>query len=163
MSHAADPESVGMSRSRLERIGPAMQAYVDSGVYAGVSTLVARRGVVVHEAQFGARDKEAGKPMTADTIFRLYSMEALAKRLRASGCMYLIIQSFSVPGVLPVSSAIVWADFSAGAACSGALGTWLTDLPEFREAAVRVAREVDRYAIRRRIWVTAMTTTPNMR
>src|ERR1700691_5880806 len=75
MNHAADtPESVGMSRSRLERIGPAMQAYVDRGVFAGVSTLVARRGVVVHEAQFGMRDKEAGTPMTADTIFRLYSM-----------------------------------------------------------------------------------------
>jgi CubicO group peptidase (beta-lactamase class C family) len=71
---AATPESVGMSRSRLERIGPAMQGYVDRGVYAGVSTLVARRGVVVHEAQFGLRDKEAGTPMTADTIFRLYSM-----------------------------------------------------------------------------------------
>jgi CubicO group peptidase (beta-lactamase class C family) len=51
-----------------------MQAYVDSGIYAGVSTLIARRGIVVHEAQFGMRDKEAGTPMTADTIFRLYSM-----------------------------------------------------------------------------------------
>ena len=75
MSHGANnPESVGMSRARLERIGPAMQAYVDRGVYAGVSTLIARRGVVVHEAHIGLRDKEAGEPMNADTIFRLYSM-----------------------------------------------------------------------------------------
>jgi CubicO group peptidase (beta-lactamase class C family) len=75
MSHPnGTPKSVGMSRARLERIRPAMQAYVDRGVFAGVSTLVARQGVIVHEEQIGLRDKEAGLPMTADTIFRLYSM-----------------------------------------------------------------------------------------
>ena len=51
-----------------------MQAYVDRGVYAGVSALIARRGKVVHAEHFGWRDKEAGTPMAADTIFRLYSM-----------------------------------------------------------------------------------------
>lgn len=67
-------ESAGMDAGRLERIGPAMQAYVDRGIYAGVSTIIARRGVVVHEGQYGFRDKEAGLPMTEDTIFRFYSM-----------------------------------------------------------------------------------------
>ena len=70
----ATPDSVGMSATRLERIGPAMRSYVDRGIYAGVSTIIARRGVVVHAAQYGFRDKKAGKPMTEDTIFRLYSM-----------------------------------------------------------------------------------------
>jgi hypothetical protein len=56
--------SVGMDAARLERIGPAMQAYVDRGTYAGVSTIVARRGVLVHEGQYGFRDREAGLPMT---------------------------------------------------------------------------------------------------
>jgi CubicO group peptidase (beta-lactamase class C family) len=51
-----------------------MQAYVDRGVYAGIATLISRRGKVVYEEQFGFRDKEANVPMTADTIFRLYSM-----------------------------------------------------------------------------------------
>lgn len=74
MNHAVEPsEAVGMNAKRLERIRPAMQAYVDRGVYAGISTLVARRGKVVHAAEFGWRDKEAGQAMTADTIFRLYS------------------------------------------------------------------------------------------
>ncbi len=68
------PESVGMSASRLERILPAMQGYVDRGVYAGITTLIARRGKIVHADEFGWRDKEAQAPMTADTIFRLYSM-----------------------------------------------------------------------------------------
>jgi CubicO group peptidase (beta-lactamase class C family) len=63
-----------MNAKRLERIRPVMQAYVDHGVYAGISTLVARRGKVVHAGEFGWRDKEAGQAMTADTIFRLYSM-----------------------------------------------------------------------------------------
>ena len=75
MNTAVEPsEAVGMSAKRLERIRPAMQAYVDRGVYAGINTLIARRGKVVHAGQFGWRDKEAGSPMTADTIFRLYSM-----------------------------------------------------------------------------------------
>jgi CubicO group peptidase (beta-lactamase class C family) len=75
MNYAVEPsEAVGMSARRLERVGPAMQAYVDRGVYAGVSTLIARRGKVVHAGAFGWRDKEAGLAMTADTIFRLYSM-----------------------------------------------------------------------------------------
>jgi CubicO group peptidase (beta-lactamase class C family) len=75
MNYAVEPsEAVGMSARRLERVGPAMQAYVDRGVYAGINTLIARRGEVVHAGQFGWRDKEAASPMTADTIFRLYSM-----------------------------------------------------------------------------------------
>jgi CubicO group peptidase (beta-lactamase class C family) len=67
-------EAVGMSGTRLKRIRPLMQSYIDRGVYAGISTLIARRGKVVHAEQIGWRDKEAQSPMSADTIFRLYSM-----------------------------------------------------------------------------------------
>jgi CubicO group peptidase (beta-lactamase class C family) len=75
MTQSVTPsEAVGMSARRLQRIQPAMQAYVDRGVFKGISTLVARRGQIVHAEQFGWRDREARAPMTADTIFRLYSM-----------------------------------------------------------------------------------------
>ena len=75
MSDAVErPKSVGMSRRRLELIKPVMQSYVDRGVFAGIETLIARRGKIVHAESFGWRDKEAGSPMSADTIFRLYSM-----------------------------------------------------------------------------------------
>ena len=58
MNYAVEPsEAAGMSRRRLERIRPAMQAYVDRGVYLGINTLIARRGKVVHTGQFGWRDK----------------------------------------------------------------------------------------------------------
>ena len=68
------PESVGMSSSRLERIAPVMQDWVDRGAYAGITTMLARRGRIVHWRHFGWRDREAQAPMTEDAIFRLYSM-----------------------------------------------------------------------------------------
>src|SRR5579871_688529 len=74
MTAVETPEQVGMNTDRLARVRSAMQAYVDRGVYAGIATLIARRGIVVHSEQFGWRDREARAPMTADTIFRLYSM-----------------------------------------------------------------------------------------
>lgn len=71
---SSEPERVGMSAERLARIDAALGRYVDRGVLAGASTIVARRGEVVHAGLIGERDREAGLPMTADTIFRLYSM-----------------------------------------------------------------------------------------
>src|ERR1700735_2869623 len=75
MNYAVEPsEGGGMNARGLGGVDPAMRAYVDRGVYAGINTLIARRGKVVHAGEFGWRDKEAGQKMTADTIFRLYSM-----------------------------------------------------------------------------------------
>ena len=42
------PEAVGMSSDRLERIRPAMESYVNERGVAGISTLISRRGRVVH-------------------------------------------------------------------------------------------------------------------
>ena len=66
--------SVGVDAGRLGRIDALMQGYIDRGVYAGIATVVARRGTVVHAGTYGWSDREAGTPMAADTIFRLYSM-----------------------------------------------------------------------------------------
>ncbi len=51
-----------------------MQSYVDDRGVVGISTMISRRGHVVHAEQFGQRDREAELPMTDDTIFRIYSM-----------------------------------------------------------------------------------------
>jgi hypothetical protein len=48
------PDKVGMSAERLERIGPAMQAFVDDRQVAGIITALARDGRIVHEQRFGA-------------------------------------------------------------------------------------------------------------
>ena len=50
------PEDVGMSSERLARIGPAMQRHIDAGEIAGVVTLVARRGRIVHFEAHGYAD-----------------------------------------------------------------------------------------------------------
>ena len=68
------PESVGLSSERLQRINRVMQSYIDRGVFAGVSTLVARKGKVAHLETFGWQDLETRQPITEDTIFRIYSM-----------------------------------------------------------------------------------------
>jgi CubicO group peptidase (beta-lactamase class C family) len=70
----ANPEEVGFSTARLARIGAVMQRYVDEGKLAGMVTLVARRGAVVHFERFGLQDIAGGVPMALDTIFRIYSM-----------------------------------------------------------------------------------------
>ncbi len=68
------PEQVGLSSERLGRIRPVIQRYVDEGKYAGVITLVARHGKVAYLDCVGMMDRDAGKPMKEDTIFRIYSM-----------------------------------------------------------------------------------------
>ena len=70
----AEPETVGMSSARLERLDRVMQGYIDRNEVAGVVTLVARRGKVVHFSALGERDAESGAPMTHDAIFRIASM-----------------------------------------------------------------------------------------
>jgi CubicO group peptidase (beta-lactamase class C family) len=68
------PEELGLSSERLERIDTAMQRYIDQELVAGIVTLVARRGSVVHLEKLGMQDIETSKPMELDTIFRIYSM-----------------------------------------------------------------------------------------
>ena len=68
------PEEVGCSSKRLERISPVMQSYVDNRKFGGISTMLARRGRVIHFEQVGWQDRESRTPLSADTIFRIYSM-----------------------------------------------------------------------------------------
>ena len=69
-----DPVKMGFSAEGLAKIQPAMQALVDSGKFAGVLTMIARKGKIVHFETAGLRDRESNKPMTEDTLFRIYSM-----------------------------------------------------------------------------------------
>ena len=69
-----EPESVGMSSSRLSRIRTAMERHIGPDKIAGAVGLVARRGELVGLETVGLTDREADKPMQADAIFRLYSM-----------------------------------------------------------------------------------------
>ena len=69
-----NPESVGFSSERLERLHTLMQQAVDNHQVSGVVTVLARHGKVVDYRAYGMRNIEAKVPMTTDTIFRDYSM-----------------------------------------------------------------------------------------
>ena len=74
MLSVVDPASAGFDAGRLARIDRHLRAYVDDGRLPGWQLLVSRAGKIVHLASYGMRDKEAGLPVEADTIFRIYSM-----------------------------------------------------------------------------------------
>lgn len=68
------PESVGFSTAGLETFREAFRGLVDRGQLAGVTTLVARHGKLVHFDGYGVQDLESKKPVAKDTIFRIASM-----------------------------------------------------------------------------------------
>jgi CubicO group peptidase (beta-lactamase class C family) len=63
----------GVSTERLARIDAMLQSYVDRGLLAGVVALVLRDGRPVYQKAVGWADKEAGRPMRVDTLFRIAS------------------------------------------------------------------------------------------
>ena len=68
------PESVGISAARLERLHAAIQDEITNKHLAGAVTILARHGKVVDYRSYGTRDLATSAPMTKDTIFRDYSM-----------------------------------------------------------------------------------------
>ena len=68
------PEDVGLSSARLGRISHWMRAQIDARRAPGIVTLVSRRGRTAFLDVAGQADVVRGKPMAADTIFRIYSM-----------------------------------------------------------------------------------------
>ena len=69
-----DPGVVGMSREKLQMVGKAVQGFIRDKRIAGASVMISRKGKIVYAGNFGLRDIENKKPMTEDTIFRVYSM-----------------------------------------------------------------------------------------
>jgi len=67
------PAAGGLSAERLARIDRVLQQYVDEERVAGVVALVLRDGQPVYERAFGWSDKEAGRRMATNTIFRIAS------------------------------------------------------------------------------------------
>jgi CubicO group peptidase (beta-lactamase class C family) len=71
---AGKPEAVGLSSERLERIGTAVQHEIDDKRIAGAVTMVIRHGRVAWFKSQGMMDREAGKAMQPDAMFRICSM-----------------------------------------------------------------------------------------
>ncbi len=70
----ATPEQAGFSSEALAKLLPAMQANIDSGRYAGIVTVVARHGKLVHAQAVGKMNVDGAAPLTTDAVFRIASM-----------------------------------------------------------------------------------------
>jgi CubicO group peptidase (beta-lactamase class C family) len=74
MNVEIDPAEAGVDAQRLARIDRHFTRNVDDGKLAGFQCVIARDGRIVHVAQAGQRDVEAGQPVTDDTLWRIFSM-----------------------------------------------------------------------------------------
>jgi CubicO group peptidase (beta-lactamase class C family) len=68
------PEQVGMSKQKLDRIHDALKQHVADSKLPGTVVLVARKGKLIYADATGFQDKDEGKPMALDSLFRIYSM-----------------------------------------------------------------------------------------
>jgi CubicO group peptidase (beta-lactamase class C family) len=82
----AKPETLGLSRPRLQAMSDAFKREIDKGTVPGVTVLVARRGQVGWFEALG-KQSPAGPAMTLDSIFRIFSM---TKPIVSVGIMALV-------------------------------------------------------------------------
>jgi CubicO group peptidase (beta-lactamase class C family) len=75
------------SPAKLERVSDYMRNEVATGKIPGAIVLIQQHGRPVYFEKFGVRDIESRHPMTADTIFRLYSM---SKPITTAAAMVLV-------------------------------------------------------------------------
>jgi len=73
--------------NRLGRIDHLFQEFVDNNRIGGAVVLVLRDGKPVYDKAFGWADKEAGRKMTTDTIFRIASQ---SKAMTSAAIMSLV-------------------------------------------------------------------------
>ncbi len=70
----AQPETVGFSPDRLQRLTQTFEAEVSKGAIPGAVVMVARKGKIAYLKAFGFQDREKQVPMKTDSIFRIASM-----------------------------------------------------------------------------------------
>jgi CubicO group peptidase (beta-lactamase class C family) len=83
----APADTGGFSVDGLKRVGAMLDQEVGEGHLAGAIMLIQRHGKPVYYEGFGVRDPHSMAPMTADTIFRLYSM---TKPITSAAAMILV-------------------------------------------------------------------------
>jgi CubicO group peptidase (beta-lactamase class C family) len=79
--------SASFSRAKLERVGDYIRNEIATGKIPGAVILIQQHGQPVYFENFGVRDVATKLPMTADTIFRLYSM---SKPITSVAAMMLV-------------------------------------------------------------------------
>jgi CubicO group peptidase (beta-lactamase class C family) len=84
---SASPESVGMSRARLDKMTAIFRQEIEQGKLPGAVVMVARKGKLVYSQAFGKLNNESGGDMRTDSLFRIYSM---TKPLTSTALMMLV-------------------------------------------------------------------------
>ena len=68
------PKEAGLSEAKLAEVDAFMEQAVADRRIAGGIVMISHNGRVGFAGTYGLRELESGKPMTRDTIFRIYSM-----------------------------------------------------------------------------------------
>ena len=68
------PQTVGLSKERLNRITETLKASIAKGDIPGAVLLISRHGKIAYFEAMGSLDPEKKTPMSKDAIFRIYSM-----------------------------------------------------------------------------------------
>lgn len=75
------PESVGMSTKKLERIDSMAQWVLDDKMAPGMQILVARKGKVIYEKNFGFHTDEKKKPVESSDVYDVASLTKILSSL----------------------------------------------------------------------------------
>lgn len=114
----AKPETLGLSRPRLQAMSDAFKREIDKGTVPGVTVLVARRGQVGWFEALGKQSPTGSTPMALDSIFRIFSM---TKPIVSVGIMALVEDGHVLLGD-PVAKFIAeFADQKVGVVSGGRL------------------------------------------
>jgi CubicO group peptidase (beta-lactamase class C family) len=81
------PEALGLSPSRLQVMSDAFRREIDKGTIPGATIMVARGGQIGWFEAIGRQNPADSRPMTHDTIFRIFSM---TKPIVSVGIMILL-------------------------------------------------------------------------
>jgi len=69
-----NPEEIGLSSERLQRVHEAVQRHIDAHDISGAVTVVARKGRLAHLEAHGLMDIDSKKAMSKDSLFWIASM-----------------------------------------------------------------------------------------
>src|SRR6185436_16669889 len=86
-AESATPVAGSFSREGLDRVGDYIRNEIATGKIPGAILLIQQHGKPVYFENFGVRDVATQLPMSADTIFRLYSM---SKPITSVAAMMLV-------------------------------------------------------------------------
>jgi len=119
-AESAAPVPGSFSREGLDRVGDYIRNEIATGKIPGAILLIQQHGKPVYSENFGVRDVATKLPMSADTIFRLYSM---SKPITSVAAM-MLVEDGKLKLDDPVSKFIsAFADIKVGVERRGPDGT----------------------------------------